>query len=198
MFFTTLIFTGLASASPLLSRQVTTEYSPWQITEVSGFQPSGRPGNDPHSSLSITIHEPNTIRLQQAPSGYAAFLPYSTTCSWSWEGVANFPYGIETLCSPVDSTYGNFTMTLSKGSGVYSPQGDFVVSIKETKEMTVFQEHYIRVFEGKEAFKVGDNLLQHCGSSGVCSWALKNGTVDVKQKLTKSVGSCEESSIGGC
>jgi hypothetical protein len=199
MLFTLVLLTGLASAAPALhSRQVTAEYAPWQITAVRAGAPSGRPGNNPNSSLSITINEPNTIRIQQAPSGYAGFLPYNTTCSWAWEGAVNFPYGVETLCSPVDSTFGNFTMTLSKGSGGFSPQGDFVVNIKETKEMTVFQQRYVRVFEGEQAFKTGDNLRQVCGSSGVCSWGLKDGTVEVKQDLTTSIGSCEEADIGGC
>ncbi|KAF1358942.1 hypothetical protein EJ07DRAFT_179091 [Lizonia empirigonia] len=197
MFFATFLLAGLASAAPtFISRQVTTEYAPWEITQVSGGSPSGRPGSSPNKTLSITINEPNTIRLQRVPRGYAAFSPYNTTCSWTWDRSSPefFPLGVETLCSPVDSTYGNFTMTLTQGEA----QSDFSVKIKETKEMTVFQERYVRIFEAEKAFKVGDNLRQICGGSGVCSWQLKYGTVEVQQELTTSIGSCEEASIGGC
>lgn len=85
-------------------------------------------------------------------------------------------------------------MTLTQGT----TQAEFAVKIKETKEMTVFQTRYVRVFEAEKTFKVGDNLLEVCGGSGVCGFQLKNGTVEVQQQLTTSVGNCEEASVGGC
>lgn len=199
MLFTTLLLAGLATAAPALhSRQATTEYSPWEITRVGGSSPSGRPGSSPNKTLSITIDDPNTINLQRTPTGYAVFSPYNTTCSWTWDrsSDSSFPIGVETLCSPVDSTYGNFTMTLTAGTS----QADFTIKIVETREVTVFKEHYVRVFEAEKTLKVGtgEDLTQICGGSGVCSWELKNGSVEVEQQLTTSVGTCEEASIGGC
>lgn len=87
-------------------------------------------------------------------------------------------------------------MTLSGAS-----QADFSVAIKETREVTIFQQRYVRVFEGQQEFKLGgDFWRQICGGSGVCSWQVKDGglPIIVKQELTQSIGSCEEASIGGC
>ncbi|KZM18855.1 uncharacterized protein EKO05_0006504 [Ascochyta rabiei] len=195
MLFATFLLTGLASAVLAITpRQVTTEFAPWNITNVSGGSPSGRPGSSPNETLSISIREPNVIRLQRVPRGYAAFLPWETTCSWAWDraGTANFPIGIETLCSPVDDTLGNFTMTLSQGES----SSDFTVKIKETKEVTVFGTRYVRVFEAEKALK--DELFKTCGGSGVCGIQLADGPVEVQQELTTSIGTCEEASIGGC
>ncbi|KAF9698104.1 hypothetical protein EKO04_003694 [Ascochyta lentis] len=195
MLFTTLLLAGLASAAPAItSRQIPTEYTPWEITNVSGGNPSGRPGSGSNNTLSISIKEPNIVRLQRVPRGYAAFLPWETTCSWTWDrsSTSNFPLGVETLCSPVDGTLGNFTMTLTRGIG----NSDFTVNIKETKEVTVFATRYVRVFDAEKTLK--EELYKICGRSGVCSVQLVDGPVEVQQELTESIGSCKDVSIGGC
>ncbi|KAF2622681.1 hypothetical protein BU25DRAFT_451977 [Macroventuria anomochaeta] len=200
MLFTTVLLAGIASAAPaFVARQVTTGFDPWEITFASAGSPSGRPGSGTTSSLQINIKQPNTILLQQVPRGYSSFPAFEASCSWSWEAAGNnFPVGVETLCSTIGdtTTYGNFTMTLAGTS-----QSDFTVSIKETREVTIFQQRYVRVFEGEQALKVGDGVWrQICGGSGVCNWQVIEGLlpIEVQQDLTTSIGSCEEASIGGC
>lgn len=189
MLFTTVLLAGLASAAPALdSRQLTTEYAPWEITWFSAGTPSGRPGSSNESRLQLNINDPNSIRLRPVSGGgYTVFPPFEASCSWSWVGAANFPTGVETLCTPVDSTistYGNFTMTLAGQS-----QRDFVVSIKETRELEGFPTTYVRAFEAEQAFNMDENLSQNCGGSGVCSWQVRNGLlpIEVQQELTRSV-----------
>jgi hypothetical protein len=197
MLVSALFLAGIASAAPaLLSRQDNiTELAPWQITAASAGSPSGRPGSGTTSSLHITIKDPNTFPLRQGPTGTVVFPPIEATCSWTWEGSAadNFPDGVETVCTRTavkPSTYGNFTMTLSGTS-----QRDFAFTVKETREVSPYGQRFVRVYEGEHASALGDGIwTQRCGSSGACSWQPANGVlpIDVQQKLTESVGSCEE------
>ena len=188
MLFTTLLLAGLASAAPVLdARQVTTEFTPWKITAASATK----------SALSITIKQPNTIRLQRVPRGYAVLPSFEADCAWTWETAASLPFGVETLCTTVgeNSAYGNFTATLSGTS-----QSDFKVDVKETREVTIFQQQYIRVFEGEQAFNEESGWKIMCGAGGACNWAFRGDEipVKVKQELVRSVGSCEEATVGGC
>lgn len=194
---------GFATAAPaVVERQANNDVVPWQITAVSAFKPSGRPNSSPGSKLSVTLVNDNQYKLQKVPRGYAVFPKFTATCEWNWEAAKEtLPYGVETVCTPTtpDSMYGNLTMTLSPGSGEsLQPHGNFKIAIKEFRTVTVFQLEYIRVWEGAASFTTGDNLKQICGAGGACNWSLKNGPVSVKQELTKSVGRCEDSSVGGC
>ncbi len=203
MLFTTLVLAGLTSAAPTLNtRQVTNEVGPWEITTANGHRPSGRPGNSPYSTLKVNIKQPNSILLQQTPEGYSGLPPFEAFCTWNWIGASEFPVGVETLCQTVDvevvggnNTYGNFSLTLSGTS-----QADFTVAIKETREITLFEQQYVRVYEGEQAFSLNGDWRQICGGSGVCSWQFRDGVLplDVKQELTESIGSCEEATTGGC
>lgn len=202
MLFTTFLFAGLAAAAPALhARQATNATSPWEITQAVGNRPSGRPGSSPNSTLSINVKDPNNIPTQRVPGGQSYLPSFEASCKWSWPTAGdNFPIGVETLCTVVGdghaSTYGNFTMTLSGES-----PADFSVAIKETREVTIFQKRYVRVFEGEQEFKVGGSFWRTiCGGSGVCNWQVKDGGLPLKveQELTESIGSCEEATIGGC
>lgn len=188
MLFTTLLLAGLASAAPVLdARQVTTEFAPWEITAASATK----------SSLDITIKQPNTIRLQRVPRGYAVLPSFEADCAWTWEQSGPLPFGVETLCTTVgeNSSNGNFTATLSG-----TDQGDFKVDVKETREVVIFQQQYVRVFEGEQAFNEEGDWKIRCGAGGACNWAFRSGElpVKVKQELVTSVGSCEEATVGGC
>lgn len=85
-------------------------------------------------------------------------------------------------------------MTLS-GVG----QSDFKVQVKETREVTIFQQKYVRVFEGEQAFNEGSFWKIRCGAGGACNWAFRDVElpIKVKQELTTSIGSCEEATTGG-
>ena len=92
-------------------------------------------------------------------------------------------------------THGNFTATLSGTS-----QSDFRVDVKETREVTIFQQQYVRIFEGEQALNEESGWKIRCGAGGACNWAFRGEElpVKVKQALVTSVGSCEEATVGGC
>ncbi|KAF3008621.1 hypothetical protein E8E13_008222 [Curvularia kusanoi] len=182
MLFTTLLLTGLASAAPALNaRQTTPELAPWEITVANGYQ-GGRPNSSP-PTLGITIKQPNSIRLQTTSTGDAVLPPFEARCP-------SLLGGTETLCITVGdaaAAYGNFTATLS-GNMV-----DFTVKFKETREETVYQQKYVRVYEGEQVFNQETGWrVKICSAGGACLYEFRDGLPKVKQVLTESVGSCEE------
>ncbi|KAF2011086.1 hypothetical protein BU24DRAFT_427296 [Aaosphaeria arxii CBS 175.79] len=198
MQLTALLLATVASASPLIQRQ-TTQLLPWEITGVGGHSPSGRPGNDPHSTITIWINNPNTIPVRSAPhNGNVVLSPLWSNCTISWIKKEDIPWGVPQPCQfngvqtgdgeIAGDAFGTFTVTIREGDGEYAPQGDFNVDIKEFREMRPYNELIQRTYEGSAKFKIGLNMRQVCGGSGVCNWGLSDGLVTVQQTLTESVG----------
>lgn len=196
MLFSTLLLAGIASAAPALdARQVTTEFAPWEITEASSYR-GGRPNSAP-PSISISIKQPEYIRLQRASRGYGGLPAFEAECKWDWEKTTQLPVQRETLCTTVGyaEAYGNFTATVSG-----SNPGDFKVDFKETREIDIYGQKYVRVFEGQKTFNEDNSWTIRCSAGGACSWTFYNlqFPIKVKQALTKSIGSCEKATTGGC
>lgn len=196
MLFTTLLLAGIASAGPILdARQITTEYAPWEITDASAYR-NGRPSARP--SITISIKQPEYIRLQRVSRGYGGVPAFEARCEWEWDRVESLPpSGIETPCTTLTEyeAFGNFSMAITGDT-----QRDFKVTIKETREIDIYGQNYIRVFEGEQAFNEENNWKIICGAGGTCNWRFRNVEIpiNVKQKLTTSVGSCELATTGGC
>jgi hypothetical protein len=207
MLFTNVLasLTGLAAvaaaAPTLVERQIpNNDVVPWNIT----YAVSGRPAPrypDADRSISIEFANPNDYKLQRVPGGYTSLPHYNATCTWTWKN-DDVPFGTEAACvykSATSKIWGNLTMTLQPGTDdpAIAKQANFSVDIKETRANTIFGLEYIRVWEGKAAFG-SSNLKLICGNQGQCAWGLTERPLLVKQELTKSVGSCEQSTIGGC
>lgn len=195
MLFSNFLLAGLASAAPTLtSRQVTTEYVPWEITAISAAK-NGRPNSNPNATLKVNIKQPNTIKLQRVPRGYAVLPAFEASCEFTWPKIEALPVG-EVICTTVGDTsaYGNFSMTITGTS-----LDDFSVAIKESRDITIFQQQYIRVFKGEQAFKRDDGVWRIiCSAGGQCAWSARGLPLEVKQELITSVGSCEEATTGSC
>jgi hypothetical protein len=63
----TLAFTSSTTASPLTSQKNTT-LQDWQVSGVSVFTPSGRPGSYPWASITANVTDPNEYNLGPAKS----------------------------------------------------------------------------------------------------------------------------------
>ena len=151
---------------------------------LSTFSPSGRPGSSPYSTLNVTISDPNTVPAGQTPTGTAVFPPSTGTCGVAFTG-ASVPWGVEQPCTS-DSEYTTWTVTLNEpASGTASGTTNFVLSFKETDNVQIPGSDVTKVFEGSQAFAVGDNLGGECGGSGVCYWALTSAPVAVQQTETE-------------
>jgi hypothetical protein len=198
MLFSALVLAATAAASPVVQRQVTTEFAPWNITDLFSYKPSGQPSPNTNRRIALRITDPNEIKLMRASRfGFAVFPALTVDCDIQWEFPAGLPpYGEEILCpTSGDGSSGNFTVALVEGTGELETVLDFGLKFKETREVNVHQYYFKRVFEGTVSFKAGQNYQGSCGESGVCAGQLIDD-VAVTQELTESVGSCEE--YGGC
>ncbi|KAF2463800.1 cell death in tomato 1 [Lindgomyces ingoldianus] len=163
-----LIAATTVSAAPTI-KIARDDLQPWELQRLYTHSPSGRPGNDPHSTLNVTIHDPNTIYVADTPTGAAEFPPSTANCSAQWLTQDDVPWGIEQPCTDID--YGYWTMTMVEGSGEGATE-DFGLEFKLVDKVTVLNTVYTRIFTGSGTFKVGDNLSGQCGGSGQCNWAL--------------------------
>ena len=195
MLLSNILLAGFVSAAPaLITRQVTTDYALWEITAVSASR-NGRPDSNSDATLKINIKQPNTMKFQRVPRGYAVLPAFEASCEFTWPKIEALPVG-EVTCNTVGDTsaYGNFSMTVTGTS-----LDDFSIAIKESRDINIFQQQYIRVFDSEQAFKRGDGVWStRCGAGGQCGWSAGGLPLELKQELTTSVGSREEVTIGSC
>jgi hypothetical protein len=189
---------AIATASPTPVKNASDALAPWEITHFSARKYSPKS----HTAwINITISDPNEIKLQKVPHGYAVLPKFQANCYWTWDWFEDpFPFDIETVCTPlgVDNIYGNLTMRL-QSDGEYEPSpGHLDIEIIESRAVTVLGTEYIRVWKGASKLRTADNLHLACSSSGRCGWTLQGKPVLIKQELIKSSGSCETAAIGGC
>ena len=171
------------------------ELQPWQVTSLSTFSPSGRPGSSPYSIINLTITDPNTINAGPAHRGTAIFPPTTANCSTYWDtwSETETPYNKTNACSEVQYGYWTFEMRETSGtSSTYiKPTENVDIVFTHVDNVTVIGSVYTKTFVGTAHFELGDNMSGVCGASGVCSWGLKsNTTVPVKQTMTACQGEC--------
>jgi hypothetical protein len=148
MHLTRVIF-SLLGLAPLAT--VASSLKPWEISRLTTFSPSGRPGSSPWSIINITISDPNDA------------ISSPTICSGKWT-FEEPPYDIINSCSEVPGAEWTFVMLRSNGTGA-SPTMDFQLRFELNKKR--------ESFEGTEKFVVGENMSGLCSASGVCSFGLK-------------------------
>ncbi|KAL5374568.1 hypothetical protein DPSP01_011847 [Paraphaeosphaeria sporulosa] len=159
--FVALIAASAVSAAPAI--KLARNVQPWQITRLYTHTPSGRPGNDPHSTLNITITDPNTI-------------PYLTN--------EDVPWGVEQSCTTDDNTkaYSTWIFTINKpAEGAAYASENFDLSFKLVDYVHLPGQEVTKTFTGGDHFEVGDNMSGQCGGSGVCNWNLNDTPYDIQQ-----------------
>ncbi|CAI6331833.1 unnamed protein product [Periconia digitata] len=128
--------------------------TPWQITSLNTHSPSGRPGNDPHSTLNFSIADTAS----------------TAKCSAQWIQSEGVPSGEEQVCE-TESGEGSWSFEFIGDSGRAS---SFEMSVK-----LVDAEGKTFVAEGP--FATGGALSGQCGGSGVCNWSLKDAPFEFQQ-----------------
>ena len=127
------------------------DLQPWQISQLTTFSPSGRPGSSPWSIIDITISDPNDHPV----------VPTNCTAKWTFEEP---PYNRIERCTEVPGAEWSFEMVKSESEQA-SPTMDFVL------RFTLVREH--ETYLGVAKFVIGDNMRGLCSASGVCSFGLK-------------------------
>ncbi|OIW30170.1 hypothetical protein CONLIGDRAFT_576629 [Coniochaeta ligniaria NRRL 30616] len=165
--------------------------APWEISSLSTFSPSGRPGSSPYSILNITISDPNTILAGPSPTGPAVFPPSTAICNTSFVGTAP-PYNQILNCSEVQ--YGSWTFEILEANNTSYPSAttNFDVRFTHVDNVTVIGDVYSQVYAGTGHFEVGKNMAGICGASGVCSWGLKDEERPylIQQSRVSCTGTC--------
>jgi hypothetical protein len=177
------------AAGALLAPNDTPE--PWEVSSLSTFSPSGRPGSSPYSTVNITITDPNTIQAGPAPNGEAVFPPSTAICNVSFVGDAP-PYNRAVNCSGVQYGFWTFEMLEAKNTSYPSATTNFDVRFTHVDNVTVIGSVYSKVYVGTGHFEVGKNMAGVCGGSGVCSWGLKAEERPslINQTLVSCTGAC--------
>ncbi|KAF9728773.1 hypothetical protein PMIN06_006152 [Paraphaeosphaeria minitans] len=182
--FVALIAATAVSAAPAM-KVARGDLQPWQITQLYTHTPSGRPGNDPHSTLNITIADPNTIPAGPSPTGQAVFPPTSANCSLQYLTNDDVPWGVEQPCTTDDNTkaYSTWSFTINKpadgGSAYASEKFDLVFQLVDHVRLP--GQEVTKTFAGGDHFGIGDNMSGQCGGSGVCNWSLDETPYEVQQ-----------------
>ncbi|KAI1801745.1 hypothetical protein F4811DRAFT_439802 [Daldinia bambusicola] len=158
------------------------DLKPWEVTRLSTFSPSGRPGNSNLANLWATITNPSPI---PAGSG-ASFEPSTANCTVQWTWYVEEPYGRTVDCTTGgnQTTFSNsiskWTIEILKASGDQpSPTQNFDVKFTLTANLTANGEDHYKVFTGTQHFAIGENMRGTCGGSGVCSWYLDEENIPV-------------------
>ncbi|KAF2996734.1 hypothetical protein E8E13_006184 [Curvularia kusanoi] len=145
MLSTTIILASLAAAitaTPTAVKRADNTL-PWEITWFNANKYSPKNHN---ARINITISEPNEIRLQQTPTGYAVLPKFEANCHWSWDWFEDpFPFDKVMICTLLgnEEIYGNLTMTL-RAIGEEDPSpGSVDVDIVEARSVTVLGTEYV-------------------------------------------------------
>ncbi|KAI2469743.1 hypothetical protein F4781DRAFT_208507 [Annulohypoxylon bovei var. microspora] len=154
---------------------------PWQVTRLSTFSPSGRPGSSTLAHLWANITNPGFI-----PAGPGAtFDTSSANCTVDWIYANEYPYGHVFDCTTTgaqepSSSISKWTIeVLEANSTSPSATENMNVRFTLTTNLTGDGDEYYKVLVGTQHFQVGDNMSGSCGGSGVCSWSLKEDSVPV-------------------
>ncbi|KAI1091995.1 hypothetical protein F5B19DRAFT_242483 [Rostrohypoxylon terebratum] len=174
-------------------RRSEVDIEPWQVTRLTTFSPSGRPGNDNTAYLYANITNPNSI-----PAGPGVeFDASSANCTADWTYIEEEPYNITYTCDTTEtqpssssSSISTWTIEVLEADNIApSPTTNFDVKFTLTTKLTVDGEEYSKTMTGRQHFQVGDNLSGACGASGVCSWSLK-GEVLIQPTIVACQGTC--------
>ena len=165
-----LAFSASALAAPLSERQTT--LSPWQVTGVGVFTPSGRPESYPWSTITVNASDPNELNLGTGPDGSPVTVPaggQALNCQAKWL-TGTSPTGHSWPCDPTGQGY--WVLELLPGTSGFSTT-NFDVKLTRVADRLYQGSQFKKTYQGQGHFEVGDNLAGTCGGSGVCSWGLK-------------------------
>ncbi|KAI0379110.1 hypothetical protein F5Y04DRAFT_283196 [Hypomontagnella monticulosa] len=170
------------------------ELEPWQVSRMTTFSPSGRPGSSKFANTYAIITNPGS----NPANGDTMFGPSRANCTAEWTWLEDEPYGqifpCDTAQNETSTTVAKWTMEIIEvaNSTQFSPTENFDVkftltqTIKEDSESR--GEATSKTYEGTEHFELGVNMRGSCGGSGVCSWSLDQEKIPIliHQKLLGS------------
>ncbi|KAI1764920.1 hypothetical protein GGR53DRAFT_465898 [Hypoxylon sp. FL1150] len=168
---TSLFARANAAAVYKLSNEPSDPLTPWQVTKLSTFSPSGRPGSSPLASILANITNPSSIPAGAGPSFAASSANYSV--EWAFGDAQPYGTAYECTTTPAASASSSrWTVEILKtDADLYAPTERLDVRFTLTLTSGLAEDGSM-VLAAIQHFEVGDNMRGTCGGSGVCSWSL--------------------------
>ncbi|KAI1437278.1 hypothetical protein GGR50DRAFT_93724 [Xylaria sp. CBS 124048] len=179
-------FLSLAAALPFFaSLALGKKLAPWHVTGLRTWEPSGRPGNDPHWFDYANITNPDPTQTETDP-GIAQGVVF---CNISWI-YPDAPYNKPRDCQILDTTTSTtwaWTIELLMADANTWPVSNF--GLRWRAASTAFPtgpsaQKGVQIWTGAGQFEAGKNLDYICGASGVCSGKLKSTSTPVLINVT--------------
>ncbi|KAI2629045.1 hypothetical protein GGS21DRAFT_527193 [Xylaria nigripes] len=170
---------ALATTLPLLTSSALASLSPWQVTTVNTFRPSGLPNNSPYSYNKAYITNPDPTQNSTDPN----LTQGRVYCELIWLE-PDVLYNRVLSCTIVDTdaaTHWAWTVELLKGNSTHpDPLSSFDLRWRAVSTSYMPDPpDYVQLWTGTGHFQSGDNLLYSCGGSAVCSASLKPESIPV-------------------
>ncbi|KAI0434777.1 hypothetical protein F5Y09DRAFT_295605 [Xylaria sp. FL1042] len=160
---------ALGTTLPLLMSSTLGQDSPWQVTNLQTWSPSGRPGSNPDWYIHVNITSPD--------------IPSSEVyCQIVWL-YPNAPYNQILDCEVVDtsdSTTWAWTVELLEATDEDPyPTTNFDLRWRAAQTPRDPTDEDFGIWTGVGQFEIGKNMQGQCAASGFCSWALKPDSTPV-------------------
>lgn len=176
MYFTTTVASILALAASSVAAPATIQerqdtLQPWQLSGITSFSPSGRPGSYPWLNIVANLADPNSLTLGTGSDGNPVTVPANNpaaNCTAKWIRGSS-PLNHSWPCDASGDGYWVMEF-VDNGEFQYT---NFDVKFTRVAETIYLGSAYKKTFVGTGHFEVGKNMAGSCGGSGVCSWGLK-------------------------
>lgn len=132
--------------------------SPWEITQVDTYSPSGRPESSTVSYIKTTINDPNS------PSNTTA------TCAIEWDGLTKdeTPYNTALECTPVEDGSWEFEVLRADPDAETPSISNFILRFTRFDNAGNLYVGSVTLNSG-----IDENLFFMCAASGFCYAGLR-------------------------
>ncbi|KAI0456827.1 hypothetical protein F5B21DRAFT_125961 [Xylaria acuta] len=169
---------ALGTTLPLLASTVFGELSPWQVTGLETWQPSGRPGNSPDWYIHVNITNPDPT--QNDPDPNVALGKVYCQIVWLYP---NAPYNQVKDCEVVDTTSPApwaWTVELLEADDADPyPITNFDLRWRAASTSSASTDEDVQIWTGVGQFEIAKNMQGQCAASGFCLWWLKAASTPV-------------------
>ncbi|KAI3335161.1 hypothetical protein F4824DRAFT_489869 [Ustulina deusta] len=174
---------ALGTALPLFAPTALGQLSPWQVTGLQTWQPSGRPGSSPDWYVHVNITNPDPTQSVADPDVAQG----KVYCQVVWR-YPDVPYNQISECDIVDTT-GSTTWAwtvelLEADDADPSPTTNFGLRWRAASTLSASADEDVQIWTGVGQFEVAMNMQGTCAASGFCSWALKPESTPVPVEVT--------------
>ncbi|KAI1429627.1 hypothetical protein F5Y12DRAFT_414534 [Xylaria sp. FL1777] len=163
---------ALGAILPIFVSTANGQLSPWLVTGLQTWQPSGRPGNSPDWYVHVNLTNPNPDQSVLDANDTQS----SVYCEVVWQ-YPNVPYNQIVNCEvaeTADSVLWAWTAELLEATDPDPyPTTNFDLRWRASPIVLNQKDEYLQIWTGTAQFEVAKNMQGTCAASGFCLWVLK-------------------------